>query len=178
MSEPQKKKRITLPDDFDSTDRTKAAQLIIETIVQRTMSNLDSNGKKFPNYSDEYANSLEFKIAGKSKTDPNLTLTGDMLNSIQVLESGNGYITIGYNQGTPENDKAVWAERSDNGPVRAFLNVQDKELETIVAEVRTDRPRSLEKLAAEEEATNLTKPVTKKLVNNILKNLEIDTEEE
>lgn len=178
MGEPQKKKRISLPSDFDSTDRANAAQLIIDTIVQRTLKNLDSNGKRFPNYSTEYANSLEFKIAGKSKNDPNLTLTGDMLNSIQVLESGSGFITIGYNEGTPENDKAVWAERSDNGPVRAFLNVQDKELEAIVAQVRTDRPRSLEKLADDEAAINLTKPVTKKLINNILKNLEIDTEEQ
>lgn len=176
MSEPQKKKRIQLPPDFDSTDRVQAAQLIIDTIVTRTMNNIDSNGKRFKNYSESYANSLEFKIAGKSKNDPNLTLSGDMLNSIQLLEQGPGFITLGFNEGTPENDKAVWAERSDNGPVRAFLNVQESELQTIIAQVRTDRPRSLDALATDELAAKTSKPVTKKLIQNIFKKLAVDTE--
>jgi hypothetical protein len=178
MSEPQKKKRFNLPRDFDNTDRSKAASLIIDRIVQRTTNNLDSDGKRFKNYSEAYAESLEFKIAGKSKNDPNLTLSGDMLNSIQVIESNPGYVTLGYNEGTPENDKATWAERSDNGPARKFLGLTEKELDQIVSEIRTDRPRALDALSKDELATKAGKAVTDQIVKNIFKNLGMDTEEE
>lgn len=178
MSEPQKKKRFNLPSDFDSTDRDKAASLIIEKIVQRTTNNIDSEGKRFKNYSEAYSSSLEFKIANKSKNDPNLTLTGDMLNSIQVIDTGPGFITLGYNEGTPENDKATWAERSDNGPARKFLGLTDKELEQVIAEVKTDRPSTLSGLAKDGQAVKAAPAVTDRLIKNILKNLNVDTEEQ
>lgn len=177
MGEPQKKKRIDLPKDFDETDRTLAAQLIIEQIVERTADNRDVNGKRFPNYSSSYANSLDFKIAGKSKGDPNLRLSGDMLDSIQLLDNKPGYITIGYNEGTPENDKAAWAETTDNGVARRFLGVSDSELEIIVAKVKTDRPRSLQGLANQEKTAKVAKQVTKSLVDNILKFYTPDNED-
>ncbi len=136
MAEPKKSKIIYLPDDFDESDRALAATLIKRTIVERTRNNLDVDGKRFPNYSESYSKSFEFQLAGKSKNDPNLTLTGDMLDSIQVLNSGLGFVEIGYKEGTPENDKANWAEASDNGPARKFLGVSNDELDIIIAEVR------------------------------------------
>lgn len=177
MAEPQKKKRINLPKDFDSTDRARAAELLVTKIIERTNKNIDAEGKRFKNYSSSYANSLDFKIAGKSQNDPNLQLSGDMLNSIQLIESASGYITLGFNEGTPENDKAVWAERSDNGPVRKFLDVRPNELAQVIAAVRIERPRALASLAKDELATKTAASVTSQITNSILKNLGIDTSE-
>jgi len=185
MAEPQKKKRINIPIDLDETDRLKVGRLVIDRILERTSKNISSDGNRFPNYSDAYAKSLEFKIAGKSKNDPNLRLTGDMLDSLKIIETGKGFVTIGYDEGTPENDKATWAERTDNGPARKFLGVQDTELEQIIAEVNLERPTTLRGLADQE---NIQKNIlsgpknknsdTKKLLDNILSQLYVDTKEE
>lgn len=185
MSEPQKKRRFNLPTSLDETDRLKVGRLIIDRILERTAKNTSVDGTRFPNYSDTYAKSLDFKIAGKSKNDPNLTLTGDMLESLKILEQGAGFVTIGYEEGTPENDKAVWAERSDNGPARKFMGVQDTELEQILAQVALERPTTLRGLADQENIQKniLSNPgnaksETKQLLNNILKQLYVDTTEE
>lgn len=171
MSEPQKKRRFNLPRDFDAVDRAKAATLIRDKIIARTDKGVDSEGQKFAGYSETYVNSLEFKIAGKSKNEVNLQLSGDMLNSIQVIGEGPGYVTLGFDEGTPENDKAVWAERSDNGPSRKFLGLTEAELELIIAEIRTDRPRNLNALVNEEYAVTAGKNVTNSVINNILNQL-------
>lgn len=185
MSEPQKKKRINLPKNLDETDRLKVGRLAIETIKERTANNTDYTGKRFPNYSESYASSLEFKIAGKSKTDPDLRLSGDMLDSLQIIENGPGYVTIGYNPGTAENDKATWAERTDNGPARKFLGVQDSELELIIAQVNAERPTTLQGLADQEQIQkNILSNSRNKnsesdnVIKNILKSLLVDTSEE
>ena len=108
-----------------------------------------------------------------------------MLDSLKIIETGKGFVTIGYDEGTPENDKATWAERTDNGPARKFLGVQDTELEQIIAEVNLERPTTLRGLADQE---NIQKNIlsgpknknsdTKKLLDNILSQLYVDTKEE
>lgn len=185
MSEPQKKKRINLPSGLDETDRLKAGRLIIDRILERTANNISSEGKRFPNYSKSYSESLEFKIAGKSQNNPNLRLSGDTLDSLQILENGKGFITIGYKEGTAENDKAVWAERTDNGPARKFLGIQDSELELIIAQVNAERPTTLQGLADQEQIQKniLSNPrnrnsETDSVIKNILKSLLVDTSEE
>lgn len=147
MAEEQIKKRIDLPNEWSEDDLRQAFVLINNIIVERTRNNISSTGKRFPNYSKSYSQSLEFELAGKSRTDPNLTLTGNMLESIQLLEVGTGYIIIGYEAGTEENDKAVWAERENGeenkrGPARKFLGLQDFELEQVIAEINLTRADS------------------------------------
>lgn len=144
MAEPQKVVRFNLPDDFDSSDRLRAATLIKKTIVERTESGIDKDGKAFAKYSEEYINSKEFAVAGKDKASVDLTLSGDMLNSILTLGHDTGYVDLGYREGTFENDKAVWNERNPgvenkNGPARKFLGLLDDELEIIIAEVRSGK---------------------------------------
>lgn len=136
--EPQKTKRISLPSDFTSSMSQLAGERIIEFILERTAKSIAIDGSHFPNYSTSYAESKDFKNAGKSKSHPDLHLTGEMLAELSVLQAGQGYVTIGFQAGTPANDKAVWAERSDNGPARMFLGITDANLAPIVDSVRVD----------------------------------------
>jgi hypothetical protein len=129
------------------------------------------NGKKFAPYSQSYAESQDFKIAGKSKNEVNLQLSGDTIKSMQILQNNPGYVTIGFNDGTPENDKAAWAQADDNGPQRRFLSLSDKELEQIIAEVKVNRPTSLKSLAKEEQRPKAVKSITDSFIKNLLKQL-------
>lgn len=164
MAEPQLKRRFDLPSDFDSNDRALFGTLAIDQIVKRTLNHLDVNGKRLPNYSKAYSETLEFKIAKKNRSEPNNSLTGDTLNSIQILENGEGFVTIGYQDGTIENDKAQWLQASDNGPARKFLGLTDTEFEQIVSEVR------LTKGNVNEAISTTTQDST---VSNILKTMDI-----
>lgn len=179
MAEVQQKKRISLPNDLDSTERLKVGRTIIRYILERTEEGLDVNGKKFANYSDSYSQSLDFKIAGKSQNHPNLRLTGDMLGAgFQVLEHGPGYVTIGFEAGTKENDKAAWAQASDNGPSRRFVGIDERVVDIIVAEIRTEIPGTIQELSRDEQIQKrVSQATSKQVTTNIIKNLGIDVEE-
>lgn len=140
MSEPQKKSRINLPKDLSQEARTLLADKVISLIKERTDKNKDVDGSKFAPYSNSYVASQDFKNAGKSKSDVNLRLTNEMMDSIQLIDQGPGFITIGFESGTDANDKAVWQERSDNGPSRKFVGINDKDLTRLLAEVQVEMP--------------------------------------
>jgi hypothetical protein len=156
MSEPQKSKRIKLPSNLSDNAKRRVGEKVIDFIKNRTLENIDINGKRFANYSESYSKSPEFILAGKSKTDPNLRLSGVMMEELDILEVGNSHITIGYVEGTDSNNKAVWAERSDNGPARTFLGILDNHLEPIIKE------------AIVEDKTNPTESYAQRLAKQIL----------
>lgn len=142
MAEPQLKNRLNIPRDLSSGERQLVARRVIEFIQDRTDKGRGVGGGKFPSYSDEYADSLEFKIAGKRQSLPNLQQSGDTIHSIKLLSNGPGYVIIGFDSGTEENDKAVWLQRSDNGVSRVFLGISNKELAKIVKSVQSLRTDS------------------------------------
>ena len=156
------KKRITVPNDLSSGERQLVARKVIERIQDRTDAGRDVNNVKFPSYSDEYADSLEFKIAGKSKGNVNLQQSGDTIHSIELLDHGSGFISIGFEGGSEENDKGTWLEASDNGVSRKFLGINDDDLRTIVNKVKKQRTDS--------KARN-RELVTESAVSSILKRL-------
>jgi hypothetical protein len=115
------------------------AQSVIDLIVDRTERGqglrFDSRGRaqavalKSP-YSDEYAESLEFKAAGKSKGRVNMTLTGDMLASVDVLGISGNKIRIGIEDGR-EVLKAFNHITGDTVPSRPWFGVSTKELDSL-----------------------------------------------
>lgn len=135
MAEPQQKVRLTVPDNFNESDRIQLGELVIEHILERTSQGLDKDNKSFTPYSKSYSGSRDFKTAGKSKSTVDLKLSGDMLASMSLLDHGTGYITVGYESGTEANDKADWAAASDNGPSRQFVGITDKSLELLVKQI-------------------------------------------
>jgi hypothetical protein len=74
----------------------KIAQGIIDYMVDRAKSGrgLGRKDLKSP-YSKSYSESLTFKAAGKSRNDVNMTLSGDMLRSIDILEEDGASVVIG-----------------------------------------------------------------------------------
>jgi hypothetical protein len=139
-------------------------ELVIDRIKERTDNGLDINNKPFAPYSKSYAGSKDFSIAGKTKGNVNLQLTGEMLRSLELLEHSTGSITIGYKVGTSENDKAAWAVASDNGPSRRFVGLPEKDLDLLIKQV------NLQRVDEEDE-------VTSRLATRILARLGVGDED-
>lgn len=127
---------VDVPKAYDEAERERLASLIIEYIQQRTEAGKDVNGKRFPKYSKSYMESLDFKNAGKTG-NVDLTLSGDMLASIEVIKSKRGKLTIGI----ADDELSYRAEGNilgsyggDPNPKKArnFLGLKDSELKRIL----------------------------------------------
>jgi len=140
MPAKHQKTTIHLDPEYTKDERLVIGQEIIDFIVKRTQEkNKDKNNNTFPDYSKEYVKSLDFKIAGKSKSDVNLTLSGDMLAAMQILNDRKGLVTIGFQNGTEENAKAdgnirgtYGQSRGSKKKARDFLGLTQKDLDTIL----------------------------------------------
>lgn len=139
---PQQKISLEIPDDLAPKQRKILADLVIEHIVDRTQSGLDKNGKRFPKYSAEYINSLDFKNAKKSASKVDLQLSGDMLAALQLLKDRPGEIVIGYQRGADENGRAegniLGSYGGDPNPSKArdFLGLKPSKLKELIAYVK------------------------------------------
>jgi hypothetical protein len=114
---------------YTKAERNRIGLEIVNFIVERTKQGKGIGGKSLGNkYSKSYISSPEFEIAGKSPKQVNLTLSGDMLDSVEVLDTDIiGRIRIGFVQ-TQENDKSIWLEEKGYD----FLGLTDKELRGIL----------------------------------------------
>lgn len=141
---PAKHQKITIEIDpeFDATDRERIADDVIEFIKRRTERGKDIDGAKFVAYSDSYIQSLDFKIAGKSRRNVNLKLSGDMLEAIELLSHRKGKLVIGFENGTEENARAdgnirgSYGRSPDPNKARDFLGIAEKDLERILEQYR------------------------------------------
>lgn len=162
MPESQLKLRLLVPRDFNDDERRFTARLVIDFIQDRTDKGLDINNKKFPIYSDGYSKSLDFRLAGKSKTKVDLQQTGDTIHSIELITHGIGFITIGYDPGSEENDKAQWLQAKDNGVSRKFLGITDNDYKKIIDKVLVSRARPAE-LIRRKAAESIVNSILKKI---------------
>lgn len=136
----QQKFTVDIDRAYSDLERRTIANEIIDFIINRTRNdNLDKNNRAFPGYSSSYADSLAFKLGGKSRSDIDLTLSGDMLDSIKVLSTRAGQITIGFDAGTNENAKAEgniigsYGQPSGNPTKsRDFLGIHPEDLSAIL----------------------------------------------
>jgi len=128
---------LEIPKGLTKKQRAEIADLVIEYMVDRTLSGKDAEGKRFPKYSKSYTESLDFKNAGKSKK-VNLQLSGDMLAAIDLLKDQDGKIVVGID---PKSDEAGRAEGNilgsyggdpDPKKARNFLGIDKKRLNKII----------------------------------------------
>jgi hypothetical protein len=124
---------VTIPDNLNTFQREELSQRIIQTIKERTNQGIGVNGQKFASYSSSYVNSLPFRIAGKSASQVNLRLSDEMMDSLEVVDSGSGFITLGFTNASAEQ-KAEWNAASDNGPSREFLGISQSELDALLSD--------------------------------------------
>lgn len=124
-------------------------QTVIDRIVERTQSGRDVTGKIFSEkYSTAYKNSLPFKVYGKTNK-VNMTLTGDMIQSIDKIDESRDTATIGITgeqnilkafahitgfEGHPHLDGKVGK--------RDFFGITQKEIDKIVDKFKPETDKS------------------------------------
>jgi len=138
--------KIEIPDDYGPLERQAIATEVLDFIRTRTQTKgLDKRNRSLPGYSDAYKNSLDFKIAGKSKSKVDLTLSGDMLGAMDLLSHRPGEITVGFENGSDENARADGNIRGTYGkskpvaPARDFLGIAPGDLKKILNKYPVDK---------------------------------------
>lgn len=127
------KEKFVIPKTIKPRDRVKIAEIVIDHIISRSLSGLDKNNKKFPPYSKTYADRKNVGIG-----DVDLTLSGELLESIKLLNHKAGEITIGFDKGDKElNGKAEgnilgsYGREPNKKKARDFLGIPNDELDVI-----------------------------------------------
>ena len=135
-------RKFNVSKKYTEDERQAIAFEIISYIQDRTKNGKGKDNKKWAGragkYTKDYKKSLDFKNAGKS-SKVNLTLSGDMLDSIDLLEDVNGQITIGIDKDDPDHGKAEGNIRGSYGKpkgskakARDFLGVSKSEIQNIL----------------------------------------------
>lgn len=135
--------KLDLPADLTPKQRDDIGWKVIEYIQRRAAEdhkgfNPDTQREfKLPKYTKEYA-----KKKGVSRSDVDLVLDADMFNAMKVLSNKNGEVTVGFEKGSKENDKAegnqlgTYGQDSPiPGKARPFLGLPKSVLNRIVDEV-------------------------------------------
>ena len=132
------KNKIELPDDLDKSERKKVGSEVLDYIRKRTTRGLGKGGKKFPAYSKQYIASLDFRNAAKKSSKVNLKLSGDMMAALDVLSHKKGQLLYGFENKTPENDRAEgnvlgsYGGNPNSSKARDFMGLTKGEIDTIV----------------------------------------------
>lgn len=139
--------KAKLPTGLTRGEKLDVADRVIEFILRRTENGKDKNNKNFPKYSKEYAKSLDFRIAGKSKGQVNLTLSGDMLAAVELLnpEVSRNMLKIGIPASDTENTakaegniKGSYGGSPNPRKARDFLGIKPSDLRKIIDNVLED----------------------------------------
>lgn len=161
--------KIPIRKKFKPKERLLIGQEIVDYIVNRTKEGKDKKDRPWSGaaakYSKSYQNSFEFKVGGKSKNRVNLTLSNEMLNSLKVLKTSKGEITIGFDRSDTENNakaegniRGTYGQKTPiRGKKRDFLGITEKakvEIQDKYDDTKTDRSVIAERIARLEELLN------------------------
>ncbi len=103
--------------------------MLIDRMLSRVEGGIGYGGTKLKSpYSKKYAETLEFKAAGKSRSDVNMKLTGDMLAAVNVKSEGNK-VVLYVDEG--EVPKAYNHLTGDTVPKRNWFGFTDSELKSL-----------------------------------------------
>lgn len=124
------KTRINIDDDLGPAERQEVAEDIIEFIRDRTQRGIGLDGK-FPGYTKQYAKK-------KGQTNVDLTLSSEMLESIELLSHKKGSLLIGFKNNTTANAKAEgnqtgsYGRSPNSSKARPFLGLSLEDLDRIM----------------------------------------------
>lgn len=147
--------KIKVPRNLPQSVKEAIAQEVIDEVIKRTQRGTDKDGDGFPSYSKSYKDSFEFQFKSGSSVD--LTLSGEMLDSMEVVEvKDNGEIIIGYDnadsalQGKVEgNVRGSYGQSSGNrSKARNFLGLPKEALQKIIKSYTDGDPATAERRAA------------------------------
>lgn len=119
--------------------RQAIGQYAVDYIRERTRNGMGIGGAPIKHgvYSEEYAESLEFKAHGKDKHEVNMTLTGDMLGLMDVVDETDMTVTIGWRD-EEQILKAYNHNTGDTVPERPFFGLTKKEVREIADHFRDE----------------------------------------
>lgn len=145
MAAKWQKTRIDIPENLSAKDREKFADEALQYIRERTARGEGVGGRKFPGYTKEYIESLDFKNAGKSGSKVNLKLSGDMIAAHDLLSHRKGSVLLGYENGTEENARAegnrlgtYGQKKPDPKKARDFMGLTPEEVEIVLKRAGLD----------------------------------------
>jgi len=142
----QQKFTAKISTKYSEEERIALGLEIIDTIIARSQAGKDKKNKDFKKYSTSYIKSFDFKLAGKGKK-PNLTLSGEMLNALTVLDTSDGEITIGipsdddFNNAKAEGNitGSYGKPKADPSKARDFMGIASKDLKEITDKYPTKK---------------------------------------
>lgn len=119
----------SLKQGISATTMAAIGQLAVTTILLRTKRGLDAALHPFKSYSPSYADYRSRRSLQTGHVD--LAVTGHMLGSMQVENTGPNEVTVGF--GSPLEATKAYAHNEGRGvPQREFLDIQsDTELDMI-----------------------------------------------
>ena len=129
--------KIFNADLSERTDlKARIAQEAIDIILNRTKSSKDIHGSRFDSYDEDYKESFDFKVAGKSNK-VNMELSGGMMADLGVINIEGNEIKIGFRDET-EKLKAFNHNTGDTVPKREFFGLNDKEVRKIKSKFKNE----------------------------------------
>lgn len=164
---------VNVPIYFNSEQRLEVGRNVIKRVVERTREEYkNKNNRKFPGYSQTYISSKAFLQGGKSKNEVNLTLTGEMIDDLDIVEHGVGYVDIGYKTSYTGAGKVEgnvigsYGREPNTKHARDFLGIKKDEAEEFILKVET-------KTEEEQIIQEVTEEEINKAVENILSRIEL-----
>lgn len=143
----QQKFKVKIPKGYSPQERVALGLEIIDHIIDRSKAGKDKKDNPFPKYSEGYTKSFDFKLAGKNKNKVDLTLSGEMLNSLEILNHNSGEITIGIPRGDELNNakaegniKGTYGSKKANpSKARDFMGISKDGLQGILDKYPTEK---------------------------------------
>jgi len=170
----QQKFTVKVSKKYDEETRIAIGLDIIDRILERTAKGNDKNNKPFAAYSSSYKGSFDYKLAGKGGK-PNLFLSGEMLNSVTLLETNEGEITIGipedddFNNSKAEgNIKGTYGGSPKRGKKRDFMGISRSDLSSIKGEYNIQNKKERDKTANKVFKALLANEASKEIASNFL----------
>ncbi len=120
----------------------------VERVRERTADNVDKDGKSFAKYSKSYIESTAFELYAKSRGDVNMTLSGEMLASMDVARVTARGFQVAFSSRTQNNKAHGHINGGGSLPVRDFFGLPVKEQVSILKEVVREFNEDLEILDA------------------------------
>jgi len=132
------------------------AELVVDTIINRTLDTNDINGANFTQYSPEYA-----EKKGVTVDSVDMFLKGDMLESIGRRSSKEkvGSVFIQMKKGTQTkkaHNHMTKQSKKNPLPQREFFGVTDMEAKKIAKEIKQEKEIKIKKKAETTESTTTT----------------------
>lgn len=143
--------------------KARFGQAVIDHIRERVADGTGINGRNLRGpYSEDYSDSLAFNARGKSRGDVNMTLRGNMLGDMDILESDGSIVKIGFKDET-ETLKAFNHQTGDTVPKRPFFGINGSETDELASLFSED----VEQINTTQVATNETDQTLADVLTNI-----------